>query len=388
MSHPHIVTIDGPAGVGKSTVAKLTAEALGYPYLDTGAMYRVLAFKLGQGADKLPAQELRERCMGFSFHLEGAEQETLLYVNNVPVGGEIRNEVVGAMASRLAAVPVVREYLQHAQRLLGETVSLVAEGRDMGVKVFPQARHKFFLDAAPEVRAERRYKELVAKGERVSLAELTEQIRQRDTFDRTRAVDPLRPAADAMLIDTSTMTVDEVRDMLLRTLSGPGNAAALEQGMPVDGAGCVRMVDIGIKDAAERIAIARGVLSAGPHTMDWLRARTATCGEMLATAKVAGIFAAKRASDIIPLAYPLAFTFVDVCCVVADPPGTGVVIEAEVRTRGRSGGTVAALMAVQVAAATLFDLCRAVQKDMRIQDVRLVYASGGQSGVFDQREGA
>lgn len=385
-----VITIDGPAGVGKSTVSRSLAAKLGYSYLDTGAMYRTLALRLGDGADKLPAQELRERCMGYSFHLEGAGDQTVLLCNDTPVGNEIRNETVGAMASRLAAVPVVREYLQEAQRLLGEAVSLVAEGRDMGIKVFPAATFKFFLDASPEVRADRRYKELKAKGEHVSLAELTEQIRQRDTYDRTRSVDPLRPARDARIIDTSTMPIDAVLGMMLRTISGNGSGGLPPQALPVGDDGSVRMVDIGIKTASERIAIARGLLEVSASTMEWVRERTYSAhqGEMLTTAKAAGILAAKQAAGIIPLAYPVELTFVDVQCELRMPPANSILIEAEVRTRGRSGGSVAAIMAVQAAAATLFDLCRPVQKDIRIRDVRLVYASGGKSGVFDRRKEA
>jgi len=390
MSGPVVVTVDGPAGVGKSTVSRRLAAALGYSYLDTGAMYRTLALKLGDGADKLPAQELRERCMGYSFHLEGAGDQTVLLCNDKPVGDEIRNETVGAMASRLAAVPVVREYLQQAQRLLGEAVSLVAEGRDMGIKVFPAARFKFFLDASPEVRADRRYRELKARGEHVSLAELTDQIRQRDTYDRTRAVDPLRPARDARIIDTSTMAVDAVLAMILRVVGGNGGDSLPPQALPVGDDGSVRMVDIGVKTASERIAMARGMLEVSASTMEWIRERVRSAheGEVLTAAKVAGILAAKQTASVIPLAYPVEMTFVDVRCELRSPPAHGILIEAEVRTRGRSGGSVAAIVAVQAAAATLFDLFRPVQKDIRIRDVRLIYASGGQSGVFDTRKEA
>lgn len=219
---PSLVTLDGPAGVGKSTAARLVAEKLGYSYLDTGAMYRTLALKLGPGAESLPPEALLARCAAFAFRLEGAGGRTTLLVNDEPVGGEIRNETVGSMASRLAAVPVVRECLQEAQRRIGRATSLVAEGRDMGVKVFPGARYKFFLDAAPEVRAERRFRELEAKGERAALAELTEQIRQRDLLDRTRPVDPLCPAPDAEIIDTSHLTIDEVIGLILRRVEPSG----------------------------------------------------------------------------------------------------------------------------------------------------------------------
>lgn len=205
-----VITFDGPAGVGKSTVSRCVASMLGVAYLDTGAMYRSLALRLGPGAEALPAETLYARCAGFNFQLEGAGCNTRLLCNGVPVGEEIRTEAVGAMASQLAAVQVVREYLQAAQQRMGEQGPLVAEGRDMGVKVFPKAMCKFFLDAAPEVRAKRRFHEMEAKGLPCALDELTEQIRLRDNLDRSRTVDPLRQAEDAHCIDTSNLSLDEV----------------------------------------------------------------------------------------------------------------------------------------------------------------------------------
>ncbi len=213
-----VVTLDGPAGVGKTTLARAVAEALGVFYMDTGAMFRCLALRLGPGAEQLPPEKLREACGRWTFSLEGQGNGTRLLCNGEPVGDEIRTERVGMLASRIAAVPVVREVLLEAQRSLASAGSLVAEGRDMGTEVFPRARHKFFLDAAPEVRARRRLLELRQRGEEADVDELAAQIRRRDDQDRNRAVAPLRPATDAVVIDTSALNIDEVRELILRRI--------------------------------------------------------------------------------------------------------------------------------------------------------------------------
>lgn len=222
MSAPLIITIDGPAGVGKSTLARAVAETLCLPYLDTGAMFRTLALKLGAGAEEHPAQSLCQQCSAWHFSLRGSGGSTVLLCNAVPVGQEVRTEAVGMLASRVAAVPAVRDCLKQAQRRLALSCSLVAEGRDMGTEIFPEAQYKFFLDARPEVRALRRQKELAAAGTTVPLAELTEQIRQRDTLDRTRALAPLRPAADAVLVDTSDKDIPVVLAEMLAVVRGRG----------------------------------------------------------------------------------------------------------------------------------------------------------------------
>ncbi len=212
---PCVVTLDGPAGVGKTTLARRLADELGIAYLDSGAMFRTLALRLGEGAERRPEAELLAEAGGLDFSLEGSGSGTRLRCQGAVVGQEIRTEEVGLMASRLAAVPVVREILKAAQRRLGEGSSLVAEGRDMGSVVFPRARHKFFLDASPEVRARRRLGDLRAMGMELPLEELEARIRERDTRDRTRAVAPLRPAEDACLVDTSELDRDEVLAVLL-----------------------------------------------------------------------------------------------------------------------------------------------------------------------------
>ena len=204
-----IITIDGPAGVGKSSIAKILARDLGLAYLDTGAMYRTLCLHLDDAAldpalDEGEAGRLAVM-QGLHFQLAGQGDASRLTVNGRAVGEEIRTEEVAARASRLAVLPDVRRFLQSAQQRIGQDTSLVCEGRDMGTKVFPQARYKFFLDAAPEVRARRRFLQLQAQGRPADFELILSQIIARDEQDRNRPVDPLRPAADATIVDTGPL---------------------------------------------------------------------------------------------------------------------------------------------------------------------------------------
>ena len=392
-----IITLDGPAGVGKSTLAKRLATLLSIPYLDTGAMFRTIALRLGPGAEKLPDDELRARCNSFRFRLQGTGEGTVLLCNEVPGGREIRTEEVGRLASRLATSTVVRDSLKEAQRALGET-GLVAEGRDMGTVVFPTARFKFFLDARPEVRGLRRFEELRAKGEPADLAEITEMIRQRDEMDRNRPVAPLKPAADAKIVDTSDLDIKGVLDTLVNAVIGsPSGETRAAVPPPVsDGArddafshmaedGSISMVDVGGKDVTRRVAIVRGAVEMNANTLDLLKRRALPKGDVLVTAQVAGIMAAKRTSELIPLCHPVPLSYADVRFEIRDEP-PAVLIEAEARTSDRTGVEMEAIVAAQVAAATIYDMCKAVQKDMVIRDVRLVHKSGGRTGTFERRE--
>ncbi|OIQ49618.1 Cytidylate kinase [Pseudodesulfovibrio hydrargyri] len=210
MGNPLIVTIDGPAGVGKSTMAKRLARLLSIPYLDTGAMFRSVAWKLGKGAWEWPEARLEEALADFEYALSGVGEDSVLSLNGTPIGDEIRTEEVGMWASNVATLPVIRTFLKHAQQALGAKYSLVAEGRDMGTVIFPDAPHKFFLDASVDERARRRFLQLREMDKPADLGALKEQIAKRDDQDRNRAVAPLKAASDAAVIDTTDMDRDQV----------------------------------------------------------------------------------------------------------------------------------------------------------------------------------
>lgn len=214
-----IVTLDGPAGVGKSTIAKRVAAHLGIAYLDTGAMFRILAKTLGDDGFNLPEQELARKLESLTFSLSGAGAATQLACNGIVAGQEIRTEKIGMLASRYATLPAVRACLKKAQQDLGKTYPLVAEGRDMGTVIFPDAPCKFFLDASPEVRALRRVRQLAENGVTEDVAMVTRQIRERDDQDRNRALAPLKPANDAVIIDTSNLNVDQVFSAIIEKLN-------------------------------------------------------------------------------------------------------------------------------------------------------------------------
>ena len=374
---PSVITLDGPAGVGKSTTARRLAAALGVPYLDTGAMYRTLGLRLGAAAADMSDEELRRRCAEYSFSLEPCptDRDSLcLFCNGQPVGDEIRTEKAGRLASLVARLPVLREALQNVQRSLGRRWSLVAEGRDMGTRVFPEARYKFFLDARPEVRAERRCRELADRGETADKDTVLAAIAARDEQDRNRVVDPLRPASDAVIVDTSDLSPEEVLNVLLEAVRAPAFSH-----LAADGS--LRMVDVGTKVETDRVARARAVVEMRAETLDLLRRDALPKGDVLATAKIAGIMAAKRTWEMIPLCHPLSITYADVRFTIQDEP-PAVILETEVRTTGKTGVEMEALFAAQTEAATIYDMAKAVQKDMIIRDVRLLYKAGGKSGEF------
>ncbi len=206
-----IVTLDGPAGVGKTSLAKRIAEALQVAYLDTGAMYRAVAWRLGEDSWTLENEVLEGLLLSFSFSLAGAGEATQLLLNAEPVPDEyIRTETVGMWASTLAKLSVIRSFLGEAQKSMGADTSLVAEGRDMGTVVFPSAKHKFYLDASPEVRAKRRFLQLQEAGKISNLEVITRDMQARDQQDASRAIAPLKPAEDAVIVNTDALDLDGV----------------------------------------------------------------------------------------------------------------------------------------------------------------------------------
>ncbi len=206
-----IVTIDGPAGTGKSSVARMLADRLGFEFLNTGAMYRAVAYACLQRQLDLAS----EQAVGDVAHsLEIFFSNNRLLLGKEDVTEAIRGQEVTQSASIVAANPVVRKRLVELQRIVGQGTNLVTEGRDQGTIVFPNAECKFFLTASPEERARRRQRELLEKGEDISLEELLEQQKLRDLRDETRACSPLKPAPNAVIIDTTKMTLVHVASHL------------------------------------------------------------------------------------------------------------------------------------------------------------------------------
>jgi cytidylate kinase len=212
-----IVTLDGPAGSGKSTVAKLLAERLKFRFLDTGAMYRAVALAvLKASADENDLASVTQIANGS--RIQFADERLIL--NDEDVTSEIRSPEVTAVSSIIASNPGVRNRLVELQRVIGSAGSMVTEGRDQGTVVFPDAEHKFFVTANLEARARRRQRELAQKGVTQPLSIVMDQLRQRDERDETRAHAPMKPAANAIVIDTSDLTIAQVVESLVRRIEG------------------------------------------------------------------------------------------------------------------------------------------------------------------------
>ncbi|AQW59089.1 (d)CMP kinase [Vibrio owensii] len=216
-SQTPVVTVDGPSGAGKGTLCMLLAKKLGFQLLDSGAIYRVLALAaIHHGVDT----ESEDALVPLATHLDVqfvAEGDLVkVILEGEDVSGELRKEETGMAASKVAALPRVREALLRRQRAFETAPGLVADGRDMGTVVFQNAQAKIFLDASAEERANRRLKQLQDKGLDVRFADLLSEIQERDDRDRNRPVAPLRPAEDALVLDSTSMTIDEVVEKALQ----------------------------------------------------------------------------------------------------------------------------------------------------------------------------
>lgn len=219
----NIITIDGPSGVGKSSVSRKVAAATGFTYLDTGAMYRAVGLYLSrQGVDVDDAKALADSLTGVQLTLLPAadeESDVGVLLNGENVSLAIRSQEMAMAASRVSALPAVRELLTRMQRSYGDKGKIVAEGRDTGTVVFPRAAYKFYLDALAEVRAQRRVLQLRARGEEADFNQILSLTIERDKNDSERAIAPLEMAADAVRIDTSDITVFQVVDRILEGIA-------------------------------------------------------------------------------------------------------------------------------------------------------------------------
>ncbi|MGR5176989.1 (d)CMP kinase [Vibrio parahaemolyticus] len=216
-SNTPVITVDGPSGAGKGTLCMLLAEKLGYHLLDSGAIYRVLALAaIHHGVDLESEDALVPLAMHLDVQFIAEGDLVKVVLEGEDVSGELRKEETGNAASKIAALPRVREALLRRQRAFNVEPGLVADGRDMGTVVFPEAPVKIFLDASAEERAQRRFKQLQLKGLDVRFDDLLSEIEERDYRDRNRAVAPLRPADDALVLDSTSLNIEQVLEKALQ----------------------------------------------------------------------------------------------------------------------------------------------------------------------------
>ncbi len=211
-----IIAIDGPSGAGKSTVAKLLSKELNFEYIDTGAMYRAFAYKFYKNNLELREENINKALA----ETEIDYVDSNVYLDGVNVEAYIRNEQISKLASNISKIQLVREKMVEQQRKIASTKNVVLDGRDITTVVFPNAEYKFYITASAEARAERRYKELIDKGENVSYNEILEDINKRDHNDMTREHSPLKIADDAIVIDTSKLSIVEVIEKLINIVRG------------------------------------------------------------------------------------------------------------------------------------------------------------------------
>jgi len=222
-----VVAIDGPAGAGKSTVSQRLAQALGYRYIDTGAMYRIIGvLATERGIDLADSAALAALCNDTTMDFLERDGRMRTYADGRDLSDAIRTAAAAQQASKVSAVPVVRERLVAQQRAMGSTGGVVMEGRDIGTVVFPQAPVKVFLDASPRERARRRAQQLDAQATEADIDRMAQDIAERDARDRGRAHSPLRPADDAVVVDTTHQSIDEVISTLQALVESRATALA------------------------------------------------------------------------------------------------------------------------------------------------------------------
>ena len=220
-----VVAIDGPSGTGKGTIARLVKRWLGWHLLDSGALYRLLALSATRSGTELAnAAALAALANGLTVAFQDAEDDIRVHWDGADITDELRSEECGATASRLAQLAPVREALLERQRAFCQAPGLVADGRDMGTVVFPHADLKIYLTASAEERAQRRYKQLKQKGMSVNLAQLLGDIAERDRRDEQRKLSPLKPATDAVILDTTRLDISAVEDQVKRLVRDTGLA--------------------------------------------------------------------------------------------------------------------------------------------------------------------